>query len=51
MGNDVFIGDMIVEVIEKVGSDGVLFIENGIGLEIVVEVEEGMEIDCGYIFL
>ena len=48
-GNDVSIGDMIAEAIEKVGPDGVLSIENGTGLETVVEVEEGMEIDRGYI--
>ena len=33
---------------EKVGADGVLSIENGNGLETVVEIEEGMEIDRGY---
>lgn len=48
-GNDITIGDMIAEAIEKVGPDGVLSIENGTGLETVVEVEEGMEIDRGYI--
>ena len=40
---------MIANAIEKVGADGVLSIENGSGLETVVEVEEGMEIDRGYI--
>ena len=48
-GNNAEIGDMIAEAIEKVGPDGVLSIENGTGLDTVVEVEEGMEIDRGYI--
>ena len=48
-GNNDEIGLMIAEAIEKVGADGVLSIENGSGLETVVEVEEGMEIDRGYI--
>ena len=48
-GNNSEIGDMIAEAIEKVGPDGVLSIENGTGLDTVVEVEEGMEIDRGYI--
>ncbi len=33
----------------QVGPDGVLSIESGTGLETTVEVEEGMEIDRGYI--
>ena len=33
----------------QVGPDGVLSIESGSGLETTVEVEEGMEIDRGYI--
>jgi chaperonin GroL len=48
-GNNDEIGDMIADAIEKVGPDGVLSIENGSGLETIVEVEEGMEIDRGYI--
>ena len=48
-GNNDEIGQMIAEAIEKVGADGVLSIENGSGLETIVEVEEGMEIDRGYI--
>lgn len=48
-GNDDFVGDMISDAIDKVGSDGVLSIESGTGLETVVDVEEGMEIDRGYI--
>ena len=48
-GNDAAIGDMIAGAIQKVGPDGVLSIESGTGLETTVEVEEGMEIDRGYI--
>ena len=48
-GNNDEIGEMIADAIEKVGADGVLSIENGSGLDTVVEVEEGMEIDRGYI--
>jgi chaperonin GroL len=48
-GNNDEIGEMIADAIEKVGADGVLSIENGSGLETLVEVEEGMEIDRGYI--
>ena len=47
-GNNDEIGEMIADAIEKVGADGVLSIENGNGLETVVEIEEGMEIDRGY---
>ena len=41
-GNNDEIGEMIADAIEKVGADGVLSIENGSGLDTVVEVEEGM---------
>ena len=47
-GNNDEIGEMIADAIEKVGADGVLSIENGNGLETVVDIEEGMEIDRGY---
>lgn len=48
-GNDEFIGALISGAIDKVGPDGVLSIESGSGLETTVTVEEGMEIDRGYI--
>uniref|UniRef100_A0A3B6HYB1 RuBisCO large subunit-binding protein subunit alpha, chloroplastic n=1 Tax=Triticum aestivum TaxID=4565 RepID=A0A3B6HYB1_WHEAT len=48
-GNDDFIGTMIAEAINKVGPDGVLSIESSSSFETTVEVEEGMEIDRGYI--
>ncbi len=48
-GNDMSIGEMIAEALDKVGSDGVLSIESSSTLETLVEVEEGMGIDRGYI--
>ncbi|MEW5297842.1 MAG: hypothetical protein WDW36_001022 [Sanguina aurantia] len=48
-GNDETIGEMIAAALDKVGSNGVLSIESSNGLETVVEVQEGMEIDRGYI--
>ncbi|GJN40410.1 hypothetical protein PR202_gb29617 [Eleusine coracana subsp. coracana] len=48
-GNDDFVGTMIAEAIEKVGPDGVLSIESSSSFDTRVEVEEGMEIDRGYI--
>ena len=43
------IGQMIADAIAKVGPDGVLSIESSNGLETTVEVEEGLEIDRGYV--
>lgn len=48
-GNDEEIGSMIADALEKVGSDGVLSIETSQSTETTVEVQEGMEIDRGYI--
>ncbi|KAL6508737.1 hypothetical protein OROHE_021296 [Orobanche hederae] len=48
-GNDVIIGTMIADAIDKVGPDGVLSIESSSSFETTVDVEEGMEIDRGYI--
>lgn len=48
-GNDELIGSMIAEALDKVGADGVLSIETSNSLETTVEVQEGMEIDRGYI--
>ncbi|KAL8214319.1 hypothetical protein R6Q57_003768 [Mikania cordata] len=48
-GNDDFIGAMIADAIDKVGPDGVLSIESSSSFETTVDVEEGMEIDRGYV--
>lgn len=48
-GNDDFVGEMVATAIEKVGSDGVISIESSTSFETTVDVEEGMEIDRGYI--
>ncbi|XP_077221663.1 ruBisCO large subunit-binding protein subunit alpha [Tasmannia lanceolata] len=48
-GNDEIIGTMIADAIDKVGPDGVLSIESSSSFETTVVVEEGMEIDRGYI--
>ncbi|KAM0938936.1 putative chaperonin Cpn60/TCP-1 family, groEL-like apical domain superfamily [Dioscorea sansibarensis] len=48
-GNDEFIGNKIADAIDKVGPDGVLSIESSSSFETTVDVEEGMEIDRGYI--
>ncbi|KAL6747183.1 chaperonin 60A [Haematococcus lacustris] len=48
-GNDESIGEMIADALDKVGSNGVLSIEASNSTETFVEVQEGMEIDRGYI--
>eukprot|EP00879_Flechtneria_rotunda_P000382 GHRR01000474.1.p1 GENE.GHRR01000474.1~~GHRR01000474.1.p1 ORF type:complete len:632 (+),score=230.36 GHRR01000474.1:158-1897(+) len=48
-GNDESVGEMIADALDKVGSNGVLSIESSQGMETIVEVTEGMEIDRGYI--
>lgn len=47
---DEFIGQIIVEVMEKVGKEGVIIVEEGLGLENELFVVEGMQFDCGYLF-
>ena len=48
-GNDPYVGDLLAHAMEKVGSDGVISIESSTSFETTVEVEEGMEIDRGYV--
>jgi len=43
------IGELIAEVMEKVGKDGVITVEESRGLLYEVEYVEGMQIDRGYI--
>lgn len=46
---DSTIGKMIADALEKVGSDGVVTVEESKGLETSVETKEGMEFDRGFI--
>jgi len=43
------IGNLIAEVMEKVGKDGVITVEEGKGIKYETEYVEGMQIDRGYI--
>ncbi len=47
--NDREIGNLIAEVMDKVGKDGVITVEEGKGLGFEVEYVEGMQFDRGYI--
>ena len=47
--NDREIGELIAEVMDKVGKDGVITVEEGKGLGFEVEYVEGMQFDRGYI--
>ncbi len=46
---DEAIGKIISEAIAKVGKDGVITVEEGKSLEMLVEYKEGMEFDKGYV--
>src|SRR5213594_2662441 len=43
------IGDLIAEVMEKVGKDGVITVEEGRGIAMEKEYTEGMQFDRGYL--
>ncbi|MCH8008385.1 MAG: chaperonin GroEL [Chloroflexi bacterium] len=47
--NDAEIGDTIAEVMEKVGKDGVITVEESKGLHLETEFVEGMQFDRGYV--
>jgi len=46
---DRFIGELIADVMDKVGKDGVITVEESKGLEFETEYVEGMQFDRGYI--
>jgi chaperonin GroEL len=47
--NDAEIGELIAEVMEKVGKDGVITVEESKGIKTETEFVEGMSFDRGYI--
>ena len=48
-GHDEEIGEIIADVMEKVGKDGVITVEEGRGLHMETEFVEGMQLDRGYV--
>ncbi len=46
---DKHIGELIAEVMDKVGKDGVITVEESKGLEFETEYVEGMQLDRGYL--
>jgi chaperonin GroEL len=47
--NDTLIGDLIADAMMKVGTDGVITVEEAKGTETNIEVVEGMQFDRGYL--
>jgi chaperonin GroEL len=48
-GHDSEIGEIIADVMEKVGKDGVITVEEGKGIRLETEFVEGMQLDRGYV--
>jgi chaperonin GroEL len=47
--NDPQIGNLLADAMEKVGKDGVITVEDGTGIDTVLDFTEGMQFDKGYI--
>src|SRR3989344_6948461 len=47
--NDAYIGKLIADAMEKVGSKGVISVEEAKSIETTLELVEGMQIDRGYL--
>ncbi|MBI5026086.1 MAG: chaperonin GroEL [Nitrospirae bacterium] len=47
--NDVSVGDLIAEAMDKVGKDGVITVEEAKSMQTTLDVVEGMQFDRGYI--
>ena len=47
--NEEAIGELVADAVEKVGSEGVISVEEAKGIETALEVVEGMQFDRGYL--
>ena len=47
--NDARIGKLLADAFEKVGSDGVITVEEGKSIETTIDIVEGMQFDRGYL--